>query len=149
MTLKEKIQQQCLHTVAGKLEGLQQKLADLQESMANETKSSAGDKYETSRAMLHIEQDQIGRQVAELQAQQAVLHTIGPAASSVRAALGSLLRIADVYYYLSTGLGKMQVDGKAVIALSLQSPLGAKLKGLTVGDEAVMNNKALIIQELL
>jgi hypothetical protein len=35
---------------------LQQVLADLKESGANETKSTAGDKHETALAMLQIEQ---------------------------------------------------------------------------------------------
>jgi transcription elongation GreA/GreB family factor len=149
MTLKEKIHEQCSLVISGRLQELQQKLQGLRDSMANETKSTAGDKYETGRAMLHIEQDQVGRQVAQLTAQQAVLNSIDPTAKTQRVVAGSLVLMAGSYYYLSTGLGKMLVDGHAVVALSLQSPLGAKLKGLGAGDAVEMNGKEMKIMEIV
>lgn len=143
-TFKLQVLAHCKAIVQNKTEALQQQLKDLSESAANETKSTAGDKYETARAMLHIEQDQVRRQLAALLEQQTVLNMINPEAESLTAVLGSLLRIDDTYYYLSTGLGKMQVNGNKVIALSLQSPLGNQLKGLKAGDELFMKGKKMI-----
>jgi transcription elongation GreA/GreB family factor len=145
---KQNIHRQCLHIVAAKLELLQLKLRDLTESAANETKSSAGDKYETGLAMLHIEQEQVQQQVSELLAQQAVLNSIDPTVKTERVVLGSLVSIAEDYYYLSVGLGRMVWEGKIVIALSLQSPLGTRLKGLTAGDSLMINGKTLRIDAL-
>jgi len=149
MTLKEQIHNHCRQVVTDKLSMLRQKQQDLMESIAGETKSSVGDKYETSRAMLHIEQEQLARQVAELTAQLVLFNTIDPTAQTQRAALGSLLHIGDTYYYLSIGLGKMQVAGHAVIALSLQSPLGGKLKGLGTGVVIEVNGKGQVVSEVL
>lgn len=131
--------------VADRLLDLQLKLQDLSDSAANETKSSAGDKYETARAMLHMEQDQVRRQITELTTQQVLLNSIDAAARPERISPGSLVRIQESVYYLSTGLGRIQVEGQTVFVLSLQSPLGAKLKGLTVGDALTLNDRKIVV----
>lgn len=51
------------------------------------------------------------------------------------------------YLFLSIALGKITVDHQQIIALSPQSPLGAKLLGLQVNDYAEINNiKYLILK---
>ena len=62
MTLKQKIHTHCLHLLDNKIAELQKILRSLGESAANDTKSSAGDKHETARAMIHIEQETITKQ---------------------------------------------------------------------------------------
>jgi transcription elongation GreA/GreB family factor len=147
---KLKIQQHCIQIVSSRLQDLESMLKDLSESAANETKSTAGDKYETARAMLHIEQDQVRKQIFELKSQQAVLNSIDPSSNSDRIILGSLICTQDnSCYYLSTSLGKMIVEDQLIIAISMQSPLGVKLKGLKAGDELKMNERKLVISDIL
>ena len=76
MQFKQKIYQACLRSLDEKISLFESALAELRASVANETKSSAGDKYETARAMLQIEQDNIGRQLNEVRAQKKQLETI-------------------------------------------------------------------------
>ena len=71
-----------------------------------------------------------------------------PAATGSSVTLGSLVRADGVYYYLSVPLGKMDVDGQAVMALSLQSPLGSKLKGLRAGDRVTLNGRELRVEDV-
>lgn len=148
MSLREKVHAGYLKLVASKLQTQQQALQDLVDSAGSETKSSAGDKYETGRAMLHMEQDNIRQQMAETLAQKALLNAIDPHAHHERIGLGSVVRSTNGYYYLSAALGKLIVEGQAVMALSLKSPLGAKLAGLQVGDSVVINERELIIKEV-
>jgi hypothetical protein len=148
MNLKQKIYERCRAIVSGKLEGLKAALKDLIESAGNETKSSAGDKYETGRAMLHIEQDNVRQQLAELMNQSTVLDAIDPVSSMQLIGLGSLVKAGNTYYFLSVALGKMRVEGVDVFALSLQSPLGAKLKGLKKGDSLEMNRRVMVVEEV-
>ena len=149
MSLKEQVHTQCRVLITAKLESLHQALKELIDSAGNETKSSAGDKFETGRAMLHIEQDHIRKQVAEVLAQKAVLEAIDPGRQPERIALGSLVKASGGYYFLSTALCKMIVEGQLVIALSLQSPLGGRLAGLELGDRVMMNGKELVVEQIL
>jgi hypothetical protein len=148
MTFKQQIHAQCLHTVRGKLEALHKQQQDLSFSLANETKSTAGDKYETARAMLHLGQEQLATQVAALMQQQAVLQSLNPSLAATQVGPGCLVKAGDQFYYFSVALGKLRIDDQTVFVLSLQSPLGNKLKGLHAGDSFELNGKALVIEEV-
>jgi len=56
MSIKQKIYTHFLKMLNTNISILQKSLVDLKESSSNETKSTAGDKYETALAMLQIEQ---------------------------------------------------------------------------------------------
>jgi transcription elongation GreA/GreB family factor len=149
MNLKQKIYEHCRELVSAKLRDQQAALKDLIDSAGNETKSSAGDKYETGRAMLHIEQDNVRQQIAELMNQMAVLDAIDAISSMPQTGLGSLVKANSNYYFLSVPLAKIRVEEKDVFALSLQSPLGAKLKGTKKGERFEMNGRVMEIEEVL
>ena len=143
---KQRVLERCKTIIAEKLADRQAALQELIDSTANETKSTAGDKYETGRAMLHIEQDNVRRQIAEIKAQKAVLDAIidgGPAGKITGP--GSLVETSAGLYFISIALGKLLVDGEPVIALSAQSPLGALLVRHTVGDSISINGQAMLI----
>lgn len=70
-TFKAAVQQHFLDLLDEKISVIRQKLDELQESLKNETKSTAGDKHETARAFVHIEQENTGRQLEVLLQQKA------------------------------------------------------------------------------
>lgn len=146
MTLKQKIYNHYLHLINEKVNMLQQVLADLKESGANETKSTAGDKHETALAMLQIEQANTRAQLQEVLAQKAALEKINPILSASIVVNGSLIKTNRGYLFMSIALGKAVIDDNAVIALSPQSPLGQKLMGLKAGDTASINNVEYVIK---
>jgi transcription elongation GreA/GreB family factor len=113
--------------------------------IAAETKSTAGDKYETARAMIHIEQEQINRQLAEALAQQSALAQIDLSIHSEQVVRGSLVDTDQGLFFISTSIGKMIVEDSTVYAISPQSPLGIKLTGLSVGKQTSVNGKAYTV----
>ncbi len=148
MTLKQKIYHHYLQVINDKVQSLQQILADLKESGSNETKSTAGDKHETALAMLQIEQANTRGQLKEMLEQKTLFEKINPLLFAAIIVNGSLIKTNRGYLFLSIALGKATVEGIAVTALSSQSPLGAKLLGLTVADTAEVNNNRFIIESI-
>ena len=146
--LKQKIYSHYLQVINDKVKSLQNILADLKESGTNETKSTAGDKHETALAMLQIEQANVRAQLKNMMEQKAALEKINPALSLASIVNGSLVKTNLGYFFMSAALGKVVVDGKTVIALSQQSPLGKLLTGLKVGGSAVINNNNYIIESI-
>lgn len=146
MSLKQKIYDHYLQAVNEKIALLQKVVADLKESGANETKSTAGDKHETALAMLQIEQANTRTQLHEVLEQKAVLQKINPAVITVSVVNGSLIKTNTVYFFMGIALGKTVIEGSTVIALSPQSPLGKKLMGLTAGDTTEVNNNSYVIE---
>ncbi|HEX2683578.1 MAG TPA: hypothetical protein VHL77_06585 [Ferruginibacter sp.] len=148
MLLKEKIYRHFVEALNGKIDMLQQVLADLKESGSNETKSTAGDKHETALAMLQIEQENNRARLKELLEQKASLEKIDPLKTASMVAYGSLVRTNRGYLFISTALGRATVENITVIALSPNSPLGEKLMGLKVNDTVLMNNVEYRVEEI-
>jgi hypothetical protein len=140
MQLKLEIHAACVHMLQDKINILQATLIDLQAGAENDAKSSAGDKHETARAMMQIEHEQISKQLSALLMQKNLLEQLHPKNETKSAVLGSLILTDKGYFYLSIALGRVQVNEHSVIALSPQSPLGAKWLGKKEGDSATMNS---------
>jgi hypothetical protein len=148
MQLKEKIHAACLKLVVEKIQTLQNNLQELGEGAISDGKSSAGDKHETARAMMQLEQEKISRQLDELLIQKTALQKIDAALKSTQITKGSLVKTNKGYLFLSVPLGKLLVDGAEVIVLSPQSPLGLKLMGLQAKSSVEINKAIYIVEEV-
>lgn len=134
VSLKQQIYQACLAQLAAKIADLQAIITSINESKNNETKSSAGDKYETGRAMMQMEEDKITAQLELAQQQHSQLRHLPVGASSATVCLGSLVRTNQRCYFLSVSLGKVVVANQPYFCLSPEAPVGQLLFGKTVGD---------------
>lgn len=148
MTFKQKTYHQFQQLLAEKITNLQQQLDELKESTANETKSTAGDKYETARAMLQIEQDSIRHQLQEALEQQTRFSSVDRKETNQDVVQGCLVKTNRGWLLLSVALGKTIIEGIPVIALSPQSPLGKQLMGRKPGDKISINGFNYIIEEI-
>ena len=148
MTFKQKTYHQFQQLLADKISTLHQQLNELKESTANETKSTAGDKYETARAMLQIEQDNIRHQLQEALEQQTRFSSVDRKETNQEVVQGCLVRTNRGWLLLSVALGKTIIEGIPVIALSPQSPLGKELMGRKPGDKISINGFDYIIEEI-
>jgi hypothetical protein len=146
MTFKQKVYTRYLQSINEKVGLLRRTLNDLRESSSNETKSTAGDKHETALAMLQIEQKNVSQQLKEALDQKILLEQINPAISKQVAGSGALLKTNKGNLFLSVALGKIMVEGIAVMAISPRSPLGQKLLGLKVNDTAEINGIQYLIE---
>jgi transcription elongation GreA/GreB family factor len=138
-TFKDKVHQHFLELLDNKISTIRQKLDDLKESLKNETKSTAGDKHETARAFVHIEQENTSRQLEVLLQQKAELQSFSGLYVSDKVVPGALIETDRGWLYISASIGKAVIDGKTVSALSPQSPLGKKLTGCKIDDSAEIN----------
>ncbi|MFA6057805.1 MAG: hypothetical protein WC756_06385 [Taibaiella sp.] len=138
-TFKDNVHQHFMELLDDKISAIRQKLDDLQESLKNETKSTAGDKHETARAFVHIEQENTSRQLEVLLQQKAELQSFSGIHISGKVVPGALVKTDRGWLYISASIGKAIIDGETVFALSPQSPLGKKLMGCKIGDSAEIN----------
>ena len=139
-TTKEQIFNSCLHLINEKINTVETALKELKETGAGETKSTAGDKHETSLAMIQIEQENKRKQLGQFQLQKAELLKIDPLIICTRGARGSLIYTDNGIFFISISLGKIVVLSQQIICLSAASPLGQKLFGSVIGDELIMPN---------
>ncbi len=119
-----------------------------QESANSEGKSSAGDKYETARAMGQLDRDMHARQYETARQERHLLERLSDVPPAARVVPGSLVRTAAGLFLVSVSVGKVTVEGQAVIAVSAQSPVGALLLGKRVGEVFSFQKKDTPILEI-
>ncbi len=148
--LKEKLYAHCQSWIDEKIELAKTTIANAQSSANEETKSSAGDKYETGRAMAQMEVDKGLIQLAEANKLRSTLGLYSPDTINTDKIirLGSLVHTDQGRFYISISAGKVVIEGHSVICLSAQSPLGAQLMGLSTGHTFVFNNLTYAIREI-
>jgi len=119
-----------------------------QQAANSEGKSSAGDKYETARAMAQADRDRAARQWAEANALLAQLARAKTAPITKQAQLGSIVVTETALYFLGVGLGKVGGGPPPIYALSAQAPAGKALWGLKAGQVANLPAGACTITEI-
>jgi len=139
--LKEQLWLQCKQIVEQRLATAQQAMDAAQESANQEEKSSAGDKYETGRAMAQLERDKAAMQVEENKKMLTVLNQISYNTSTDRVTLGSVVVTDHNKFYLSISAGKLEIGGESYVAISTQSPIGQLLLNKCAGEFLSFNNQ--------
>jgi hypothetical protein len=124
-------------------------LQDLNDSAANETKSTAGDKHETALAMLQIEQKNAKARLEEVNNRKKLLETAAAVKTTGRIVNGTLVNTNQGHFFIAAALGKIKVEEQVVIAVSPSSPLGAKLLGLQARDGFQLNSNTYIVQSIV
>lgn len=124
-----------------------QGLIDDLRSSNTETKSSMGDKYETSREMLQQEIMQIQRQLAVFQEHQIQIRKLTETASET-IKFGSVVKTSMGNFVIVTGLGAFELDGEKFVSISELTPLAKELMGKKVGDGFKVQNKNYRVLEV-
>jgi len=145
MTKKEQLYTVCLEFVENRFQTIQNTINEIQESLTSETKSTAGDKHETGRAMLQLEREKAGHQLAEIQKTKALLSKIDIEKTNTSVGLGSLVYTTQANYFISISAGEFTVDDKVVYAISPNTPVGRLLIGKRVGDEVSFRGQKFVI----
>jgi transcription elongation GreA/GreB family factor len=148
MEIREQLFEQCVNYVEQRIAAAQLEIDYAQASANAEEKSSAGDKYETGRAMAHLERDKAAQQLQEAIKLKASLAQVNSSASKEVIELGSVVTTTQGNFYLAISAGKLQVNDLQIFALSTASPLGQKLLSKKVGDEFIFNKKPFGILEI-
>ena len=115
-----------------------------QTALNSETKSSAGDKHETGRAMLQLEMEKTSQQLASINQMKTIVSKIDLGTTDV-ATLGSLVITNHHNYFLAISAGEIVLDTSVYYAISTNSPIGHLLLGKKVGEIVNFKNRIEII----
>ncbi len=145
---KEKLLEGCINVIDGKLETIQKAIDGYKQDLLSESKSSAGDKHETGRAMLQLEMEKLGQQYQTVLVQKHALQKIDIAPKEI-IQIGALVLANGVCYFLATSIGQVTVEEKTVMVVSANSPIGKQLLGKQKGDALVFNGTKISIDEVM
>jgi transcription elongation GreA/GreB family factor len=148
-SLREELYNQCLDYVQKRMDAAEQGIKEAQQASKDDTKSSAGDKYETGRAMAQQETDRNMAQLNEANKLKVALNTININSNATTIEPGSVVITNNGNFYVVISAGTLSVSGDSYFAISPASPIGIKMKGLKVGDEFSLNGKNYSVTNIL
>jgi transcription elongation GreA/GreB family factor len=148
-TLKEQLYLLCGDYISSREAEINKIIAEARAAAGDETKSSAGDKYETSREMMQQEINMNLSRLSELSKLRATLDHIMPTQTGAVAVPGSVVYTNNGNFYLAISAGLLKVDGTSFYAVSAASPIGSKLVGQTAGHAFELNGKQFVIREVM
>lgn len=147
--IKSKLINNCIALVEQRIANAQQAMNAAQESANAEGKSSAGDKYETGRAMAQIERDKAAQQLHEAMVLKNALTRISIYQSGNQVMIGSLVKTDTNQFFIAISMGKLRIADADYFVIAPGTPIGRLLMGLTVGAQFSFNNQPHTIREIL
>jgi hypothetical protein len=145
---KNKLKRIALDVIGERITTANVAMQQAQEAANSEEKSSAGDKYETGRAMGHLQKDMHARQLAESLKELAALQAIATESLCPEGRAGAFLRSEAIAFFISAGLGKQVIEGQTVLFLSPRAPLAKLLQGKKAGDLVPFDKTIIHIREV-
>ena len=139
--IKKELFEACLLFVENKLSTVEEIIASNQKALQSETKSSAGDKHDTARAMMQLDVEKMAIQLAEAQKLKIALSNINPDSVHTKIQLGSVIKTNTASYFISICAGLIDMDGVAYYAISPVTPIGKMMIGLSVGEAFSFNGR--------
>ncbi len=147
--IKQQLHHLCLTYITERMATSQQAIEAAQRSANEETKSSAGDKYETGRAMAQLEIEKNTTQLAEALRLKQKLEVLAEKNRTETVQSGSLVMTDQGNYYLTIPAGQWVINSKTYFAISVDSPIGMKLLGLKEGSSFTFRAKNYQITKIL
>lgn len=143
MVDKRALLQFCESFINNRVSRIQLNISGIQESLTSETKSSAGDKHETGRAMLQLEREKLGQQLLEAEKIKQNLSKVVLKETTETIGLGSLVATAKSNYFLAISAGECKVGNSKVYCISPDTPIGKLIRGKRKGDHFIFNGESI------
>ncbi|TYR35335.1 hypothetical protein FXV77_13135 [Sphingobacterium phlebotomi] len=144
INIKNQLLSRCLQQIEGRIAEVTFAIQQAQEAIESETKSSAGDKYETSREMIQQDLNRYHTQLAQAKKDWLLLQKIETGIKE-KAEMGTIVVTEKLTYFMAISLGQQQVDGMNFMVISPSSPIGKLLLGSEVGDHIFFNGVKQLI----
>ena len=147
---KAKVYQTAITQLKDKETLLSTERKNIIESILEDEKSSAGDKFETGRETMTQDLNTIEGQIKQGKndlEELYRLHTIKETPASVQE--GALVKLGSDWFLIAVSIGAVKVDDSKVFLMSKNSPLGELLIGKKKKDQVDFRGKTHLIEELV
>lgn len=147
INIKKQLIELCRQAIDNKIAECTAAISLARESSKEETKSSAGDKYETARAMIQQEIDKYSMQLQDAEKQKALLSAL-PMTEDSLVRNGSLVITNNGNFFIAISIGQLAIDSKNYFAISSASPIGALLLNKRKGETFQFRGKEYRIENV-
>ncbi|WP_340199394.1 3-oxoacyl-ACP synthase [Ascidiimonas sp. W6] len=146
--IKKSLLKHCADALELRHTSISQTMEDIVQSLQSETKSSAGDKHETGRAMLQLEREKTGKQLSEIEREKQLLSKVQIDNPSSVIKLGSIVITSQANYFIAISVGKITLENRTYFAISAAAPVAKLLLGKEEGAEVVFQHLKIKVQKV-
>ena len=133
--IKELICNELIFSQKQKIKSLELLINSTTGSRDTANKSSAGDKHETSRAKVQTEIDNYSRQLDLALNNLHIIEKVNSSKNNNLATQGSLITTNKGVFFIAIGIGKLQIRSNNYFIISLLSPIGSVMRGLSKNEK--------------
>lgn len=132
--MKEKLLEKVKELIENRMQTSFEAMEAAKNSANEEGKSSAGDKYETARAMGQLDREMNGRMYEQARQERLSLDKIDTETLFTKVAFGALVETTMGYFFVAIGAGIIDLDAKKFMTISPQAPIGQLIMGKTAAE---------------
>lgn len=133
--MKEKLLEKVKELIENRMQTSYEAMEAAKNSANEEGKSSAGDKYETARAMGQLDREMNGRMYEQARQERLSLDKIDIETLFTKVAFGALVETTMGDFFVSIGAGIIELDTKKFMTISPQAPIGQVISGKSKGEK--------------
>ena len=148
VAIRSELIQACRDYLQTKVTVVRKAMDSLKEDMENESKSSAGDKFETGREMINIEWNKLSVQLNEYDRLGQILNRIEEHKPNGNIILGSMVITDAAKYFISIPAGEIRSGDEKYYSIGIKAPIAQILLGKKVGEKLTFNGKEFTIKDI-
>jgi len=145
---KQALKEACIKILHERMAHIEQAMLEARESANSEEKSSAGDKYETSRAMGHLAQEMQSKQLEDARQELEWINRLNSTTLYNNVSTGAVVICSHFIFYISSGLGHIEFENQKITLLSPKAPIANLLHQKKKGDTFEFNSKTVDIMDV-
>ena len=150
INLKDLLFNHCENHINTKLKNYLKIDQELFKSLNEETKSSAGDKHETNRAMIQIEREKNSKRIKEIENSKKQLIVIKSVQlDNLKVSPGSIIFTSNNNYFISISSEIYSSDTNKIYCVSTNTPIAKSYLGKKIGDIVTFNNIESKIEKII
>jgi transcription elongation GreA/GreB family factor len=153
MKLSDELYALCHEFIDNRIKTIREAMQETQASADQESKSSAGDKYETGLSMMQLDMEKQAEQLNEAirtrnSLEQVKLLDEISANGNGAVKPGSAVETNNGNFYIAISAGQLKVNNQVYFAVSPATPIGSKLMGLKTGESFSFNGKNFTVNKI-
>ncbi|WP_156309169.1 3-oxoacyl-ACP synthase [Sphingobacterium endophyticum] len=145
---KDEIVELCMEKCLSRMQDIKSAMDTAQDAIMNDTKSSMGDKYETSREMAQQEISRLQHQLSQAELDIEKLKTLNLKPSQT-VMVGSVVETSQFDYFIAISIGPLKINDRTIMVVSKESPIGNILMGKQTSNLINFNGKTLSINRII
>lgn len=146
---KQQLVNACLKYVEERVEKLEMAIKDLEAALKLETKCSMGDKYETGRAMLHLEFEKLSAQHAQYQKLRKTVRLIEVKKAQQKVGFGALVETDKANYFIAIPAGEIKLGEESFYTVGAGAPIAVAMSGKKEGEAFQFNGQRVHLKKVL